>query len=87
MWEIAIKVSSGKLRLSQPFDILIPQQMMINIIEKLDIDFSHTSLITTLPYYHRDPFDRMLIAQAITEQLPIISVDSLLDAYAITRIW
>ena len=87
LWEIAIKVSLGKLRLEQPFDLLIPQQLYVNNIELCAITVQHASVVATLPFHHRDPFDRLLIAQALVEQLLIIGHDQIFDAYAVQRIW
>ncbi len=87
LWEMAIKVSIGKLSLGQPFETLIPQQMSLNGIGMLEISFPHTVVVATLPVYHRDPFDRLLIAQAIVEQIPIVSCDPAFDRYTITRLW
>ena len=86
LWEIAIKYSLGKLRLSAPFDRLIPQQLSLNGFELLNIKIDHTAMVATLPFHHRDPFDRLLIAQAVIEKMPIVSVDAVFDAYPITRL-
>ena len=69
VWEMAIKVSLGKLHLSQPFDLFIPNQLLLNDITLLDIAVSHTLLVATLPFHHRDPFDRLLIAQKFGRRL------------------
>ena len=87
VWEMAIKVGLGKLTPHVPFPMLISEQLKENGIALLDITVAHALRVAQLPYHHRDPFDRMLIAQAITEGLPIISVDSVFDAYSVTRIW
>lgn len=87
LWEMAIKVSIGKLSLGQPFETLIPQQLSINGIALLRITISHTAVVARLPFHHRDPFDRLLIAQAMVEQMPIVSGDTAFDAYTITRLW
>ncbi len=87
LWEIAIKVSLGKLELTEPFEQLIPEQLEDNGIELLHISVSHASMVAGLPFHHRDPFDRLLIAQAKVEQIPIISADKIFDAYKIERIW
>ena len=87
IWEMAIKVSIGKLELRQPFESLIPQQLAENDITLLGISVSHAIRLTTLPFHHRDPFDRLLIAQAMVEQLPILGVDAAFDAYGVERIW
>jgi PIN domain nuclease of toxin-antitoxin system len=87
VWEIAIKVSLGKLHLEQPFDVLIPQQLLVNHIELLGITLQHTAIVARLPFHHRDPFDRLLIAQAIVEQIPVITRDPAFDAYPVQRLW
>lgn len=84
---MAIKVSIGKRELRQPFESLIPQQLAENDIMLLGISVTHAIRLTTLPFHHRDPFDRLLIAQAMVEQLPILSVDAAFDAYGVERIW
>ncbi len=87
LWELAIKVSVGKLTLAQPYDSFVQQQLTDNDIEILPISVAHLGLVITLPFHHRDPFDRLLIAQAIAEKMHIISVDGEFDAYPIKRIW
>lgn len=87
LWEMAIKVSLGKLSLGQPFEILIPRQLSLNGIALLGITVSHAAVVAKLPFHHRDPFDRLLTAQAIVEQMPIVSGDSSFDSYAVTRLW
>jgi PIN domain nuclease of toxin-antitoxin system len=87
LWEIAIKISIGRLALARPYDILIPQQLEQNVIEVLPISLAHLAIVSTLPFHHRDPFDRLLIAQAIAEQLPIVSADATFDVYSIKRLW
>jgi PIN domain nuclease of toxin-antitoxin system len=87
LWELAIKISLGKLRLAQPFEILVPQQLSLNRIDRLDIAVAHAAAVATLPFHHRDPFDRLLIAQAKAEAIPIVSSDAAFDAYPITRLW
>jgi len=81
LWEIAIKSSIGKLSLSAPFDQLIPQQLSLNGFELLPIEMSHLAAVATLPFHHRDPFDRLIIAQAMTEKIPIVSSDSTFATY------
>ena len=68
LWEIAIKVSIGKLTLSAPFDEIFPSQLSNNGIDLLGITPSHVSALTTPPFHHGDPFDRLLIAQAMIDQ-------------------
>ena len=87
LWEISIKVSIGKLTLAQPYDIFIPQQLTNNAVEILPISSEHLGVVSTLPFHHRDPFDRLIIAQAMIEQLPIVSIDAAFDAYSVKRLW
>ncbi len=87
IWETAIKVSIGKMSLSAPFDVLFPHQLQINGFELLPVKIEHTSVVTTLPFHHRDPFDRLLIAQAIEEKMTLVSVDGIFDDYGVTRLW
>jgi len=76
IWEIAIKVSLGKMFINQPIDRIIPQK--INI---LDLKIPHILKVKELPYHHRDPFDRMLIAQALAENLSIMTKDNHFKMY------
>jgi len=87
LWEMAIKLSIGKLSLGQPFETLIPEQMKLNGIELLQIEMPHIVAVASLPFHHRDPFDRLLIAQATVEQMPIVSGDPAFDSYTIQRLW
>lgn len=87
LWEIAIKHSLGKLKLAQPFNELFPYQLSINSISVLDIQIRHVARISDLPFHHRDPFDRLLAAQSLAEEIPIVSGDAALDAYGLERIW
>jgi PIN domain nuclease of toxin-antitoxin system len=87
VWEMAIKVSLGKLHLSQPFDLFMPNQLLLNDVTLLDIAVSHTMRVAMLPFHHRDPFDRLLIAQSQVEGMPLISADSIFDAYGVNRLW
>jgi PIN domain nuclease of toxin-antitoxin system len=87
LWEMAIKISLGKLTLDKPFETMIPYQLMQNGIEILPIEFLHVAVITNLPFHHRDPFDRLIIAQASVEGLPVISSDEIFDAYGVRRLW
>lgn len=87
LWEIAVKVSIGKLTLSAPFGVLIQQYLIQNKITILNITVSHAAVLSNLPLYHREPFDRLFVAQSLVEQIPIVSIDAALDPYGITRIW
>jgi PIN domain nuclease of toxin-antitoxin system len=87
LWEIAIKTSIGKLELLRPFDQLIPAQLEENAIEVLPIKLAHLSNIISLKLHHRDPFDRLLIAQSITEKIPVITSDAVFTQYPVDIIW
>jgi PIN domain nuclease of toxin-antitoxin system len=87
LWEIAIKVSLGKLTLAQPFDQFIPRQLQLNQIEVLAIELPHVVAVAAMPFHHRDPFDRLMAAQCQIEDLPIVSADTAFDAYSIRRVW
>jgi len=87
VWEIAIKVSIGRLPIPAPIESFIPEQLRINRISLLPIELKHLFEITRMPLHHRDPFDRMLIAQAIVEGLPVVGADPAFDKYPIQRLW
>jgi PIN domain nuclease of toxin-antitoxin system len=86
-WEIAIKISIRKYALARPYDHFMHEAIDKNGFSYLHIETKHTSVLTTLPFHHKDPFDRLLIAQAMVEAIPIVSNDSVLDAYPIKRLW
>ena len=86
-WELAIKTSIGKLRLSKSVERFIPEELAANDFQLLSLDFKHVAKVETLPFHHRDPFDRLLVAQALTERLTIISADTVLSEYGVKRIW
>ncbi len=83
VWEIQIKQSLGKLSLNRPLPELIESQRKTNGIEILPIELSHIYALGSLPGHHRDPFDRLLIAQAIAESIPIVTVDPVFARYPI----
>jgi PIN domain nuclease of toxin-antitoxin system len=87
LWEIAIKTSLGKLTLPGVYGQFVPQQTLQNEIEVLPINLEHLTVIATSPFHHRDPFDRLLIAQAMVERVSIVSIDAVFDSYSIDRTW
>ncbi len=87
LWEICIKKSLGKISLKNGWFQTIQEEMEINTIQWLPIEMTHCAEVTELPFHHRDPFDRMLIAQAIVEEMKLLSRDSRLSDYAIELIW
>jgi PIN domain nuclease of toxin-antitoxin system len=70
-----------------PFMELIKQQIAVNRIDLLEITFDHIQVVASLLLHHRDPFDRLIIAQSMAQQIPILSVDAIFDASAIARLW
>lgn len=86
-WEIAIKVGLNKLNLGEPASKFLPRELVANHFQLLDIGLSHVTRVETLPFHHRDPFDRLLIAQAMLENVPLVSADAVFDAYGVTRVW
>jgi len=87
LWEISIKNSLNKLELAQPFEVLIPRELADNEFTVLPITVEHLIQLGKLPFHHRDPFDRILIAQSLCEQLPIVSKDSQFYNYPLEIIW
>lgn len=85
-WEIAVKVSIKKLDLDMPFTEL-KEHVSKNGFTILPITFEHTSNLVKLDFHHKDPFDRLLISQALTDQLTIISRDSNFRKYTVNLIW
>lgn len=86
-WEMAIKISLGKLRLPAALERFVPDQLATNAFRQQDILFRHVARVSSLPFHHRDPFDRLLAAQAIEEGLAIVSADAVFRKYGLTRIW
>jgi len=87
IWEIGIKVALGKLPLSKPFRAWIETAITDMALTVLPISLDHVERQMGLMFHHRDPFDRMLIAQALVEGIPLISCDVIFDAYGVNRIW
>ena len=86
-WEIAIKVSLGKLRIEGALDRFLPEQLAANGFRPLAIDLKHAARVATLPFHHRDPFDRLLVAQALEEDLAVVTADPAFARYGVSRIW
>jgi PIN domain nuclease of toxin-antitoxin system len=86
-WEIAIKAGLGKLALGEPSAIYIPNALVQTGFELLPISLAHATAVESLPVHHKDPFDRLLIAQAILEIVPVVSLDVALEPYGISRLW
>jgi PIN domain nuclease of toxin-antitoxin system len=86
LWEMSIKLSLGKLEMKYSYQDL-PKLMRENDIEILTIEFEHFEYIINLPFYHKDPFDRIIIAQSIIEKIPLISIDGCFKDYPVDLIW
>ena len=86
-WEIAIKIRVGKYTLNQPYQAFVERGIADNGFVVLSVEPKHTAMLITMPLHHGDPFDRLLVAQAMVEQTPIVSCDPALDAYPTTRLW
>jgi PIN domain nuclease of toxin-antitoxin system len=84
LWEIA---SLGKLTLAVPFEDFVGRALAASEITLLPIAISHTAGGVRLPFHHRDPFDRLLAAQALAEDMPLLSTDDVFDAYGVARLW
>ncbi|MGL4500147.1 MAG: type II toxin-antitoxin system VapC family toxin [Planktothrix sp.] len=87
VWEMAIKQSQNKLTLENLAADYITDKIQWADFDLLSINLRHLRLLSTLPFHHRDPFDRLLIAQAIQENIPILSKDIAFDAYPVQRSW
>lgn len=86
-WEIAIKAAVNKLQLPEPAATFLPRELKDNQLELLPIEMAHVTSVETLPLHHRDPFDRILVAQAIHERLKLVSADVAFDQYGVSRLW
>jgi PIN domain nuclease of toxin-antitoxin system len=86
VWEMQIKLQLGKLQLNPSLQELIKNQITINNLEILSIDLAHIWTLANFIHYHKDPFDRLLISQSITEIMPILSIDEIFDRYPVQRI-
>ncbi len=86
-WEISIKIGIGKYSLGEPVADFFEREIAVNQFRVLPIEPRHVAPLTTMPFYHRDPFDRLIIAQAMIEQIPVVSADSAFDNYSVTRLW
>jgi PIN domain nuclease of toxin-antitoxin system len=86
-WELAIKISSAKLRLRAPLDEYLPTKLRELSIRPLPIEDAHAMGVARLPMHHRDPFDRLLIAQALAERVPIVTSDAQFRRYDVNSLW
>lgn len=86
-WEIAIKQSLGKLRLGKPLEHVIADEIAVNGLRLLPIDLRHVARVGRLPFLHRDPFDRLLVAQALDENLTLVTADAQVAQYEVPSTW
>ncbi len=87
IWELAIKFALGKIGLSLPFRQWMEKAIADLQLTVLPITIEYAERHTTLPHHHNDPFDRMMIAQALVEAIPVVGSDVAFDAYGVTRLW
>ncbi|MCY3915543.1 MAG: type II toxin-antitoxin system VapC family toxin [Chloroflexi bacterium] len=88
IWELAIKSNLGRgLELPRPFVEFVDIELQAERIQILNIELSHLKQVADLPYHHRDPFDRLLIAQSQVENIPVLTSDVAFDSYEIQRLW
>lgn len=87
LWEIGIKISIGKYVLPEPFEPFMDRELADNNFVLLPILTRHVSALTSMAFHHRDPFDRLIIAQAMVEDIPLVSADAAFASYPVTVIW
>ncbi len=87
LWEMAIKASLGRLNLALPFPELVERQVRGNAMSVLPVQPQHLDEVKHLPFHHKDPFDRLIIAQAQAEGIPVITRDAAFASYDVTTIW
>lgn len=87
LWELGIKASMGKLTIALPFPTFVEQHLYQNSMQLLQITAEHVEIVRQLPFHHKDPFDRLLIAQGLADNLTLLSRDGVFDAYGVQRLW
>jgi len=87
LWEIAVKLSLEKLKLPRAFNEVFPQQLEVNGFELLPISCAQLNQLAALPFHHRDPFDRLLIAQALAEGMTLVTRDPAFSKYSEKILW
>ena len=86
-WEIAIKAGLKKRNLGELATTFLPRELAANHFDLLTIALHHATFVETLPLHYKDPFDRLLVAQALIEPMPTVRVDAAFDTYGVTRLW
>jgi PIN domain nuclease of toxin-antitoxin system len=87
LWEISIKVSIGKLDVGMAIAQLVSREVYGNGFEVLAIQANHLDELTKLIFHHKDPFDRLIIAQALAERMPVVTKDEAFGRYPVSRLW
>lgn len=87
LWELAIKGAVGRLETSRPLDVIIEDALELHGFEQMDLRIDHALRIAKLPALHGDPFDRMIVAQAIEERCTLVTRDRTLQAYPVDHVW
>lgn len=86
LWEMSIKFNLGKLTLEPNYEEFVEREVTTSTIQLLNIELEHLRINATLPFHHRDPFDRLIIAQSMAEDIPIVTVDSAFNKYSVNLI-
>ena len=86
-WEIAIKASLGRIDMPNPIGAFLAEQLRLQRVDPIPVEHSHACRVAELPLRHRDPFDRLLVAQALVEGLPILTADRQLEPYGVETVW
>jgi PIN domain nuclease of toxin-antitoxin system len=87
IWEIQIKIQIGKIEFDDPLSKILEEQQLVNGINFMPIEISHAQYLENLPFHHKDPFDRMLIAQALVEDMTIVGRDARFSDYGVKLLW
>lgn len=87
LWEMSIKISIGKLTLGMSISELIEREVYGNAIELLEIQPEHLDELVALPFHHKDPFDRLMIAQSLAEKIPLVTKDNTFERYSVNLLW
>ena len=87
LWEMQIKIQLSKLKLSLPLKDLLKNQQETNDLTVLPVTLTHVLALDALPFHHKDPFDRLLIAQSVEEELTIVTADSQFPAYSVKLLY
>jgi len=87
LWELQIKIQINKFKFTDPLEIVVNEQIKTNGFQLLPVNFAHVLELEKLPFHHRDPFDRLLIAQANAEKMILVSSDSKFSAYPVNVLW